>query len=371
MSVNPQFSVFLDLPANQRLNEYRIAAEKIGTLPEHIEKDLWTCHVLDALFNADASDRPRLLFKGGTSLSKVYDAIQRFSEDVDMTVFRQDIAFSGNTDPANPALSNNRRRKLVEALVGKTADFIQGALRLSLKENLYDDCTVRLDPDDAEGMTLLVEYDSLYETGTDSYVRPRVKIEGGARSALEPHSLQSVSPYIQSQLESIDLSVSGITTIAAERTFLDKLLILHGWHCGYRNEGRLPKEGQRLSRHYYDVGMMANTPIAENAIHNTALLRNVIDHAQMLFRRSWMKLDEIETDGIRLTPQDALHRSLETDYRLMRGMLFGDKPSFSTLVDYIEVLEKRLNEIILNKAHSMDVPVDLQDDSPIVIPPSP
>ena len=250
-------------------------------------------------------------------------------------------------------------------------NFIQGALRLSLKENLYDDCTVRLDPDDAEGMTLLVEYDSLYETGTDSYVRPRVKIEGGARSALEPHSLQSVSPYIQSQLESIDLSVSGITTIAAERTFLDKLLILHGWHCGYRNEGRLPKEGQRLSRHYYDVGMMANTPIAENAIHNTALLRNVIDHAQMLFRRSWMKLDEIETDGIRLTPQDALHRSLETDYRLMRGMLFGDKPSFSTLVDYIEVLEKRLNEIILNKAHSMDVPVDLQDDSPIVIPPSP
>lgn len=150
----------------------------------------------------DLSDSPRLLFKGGTSLSKVYDAIQRFSEDVDITVFRQDIEFSGNTDPANPALSNNQRRKLVEALVGRTADFIQSDLCLSLEESLHD-CRVRLDPDDTEGMTLLVEYDSLYETGADSYVRPRIKIEGGARSALEPHSLQSVSPYIQSQLEGI------------------------------------------------------------------------------------------------------------------------------------------------------------------------
>ena len=358
MSINPQFSAFLDLPANQRLNEYRIAADKIGTLPEHIEKDLWTCHVLDALFNADASDSPRLLFKGGTSLSKVYDAIQRFSEDVDITVFRQDIEFSGNTDPANPALSNNRRRKLVEALLGKTADFIQGDLCLSLEESLHD-CTVRLDPDDTDGVTLLVEYGSLYETGADSYVQPRIKIEGGARSALEPHSLQSVTPYIQSQLEGIDLSVSGITTIGAERTFLDKLLILHGWHCGYRDEGRLPKEGQRLSRHYYDVGIMANTAIAENAIHNTALFRNVIDHAQMLFRRSWMKLDEIETGGIRLAPQDALHKSLETDYRLMRGMLFGDKPSFSTLVDYIEILEKRVNECISGETNTLEVPTEI------------
>jgi len=191
------------------------------------------------------------------------------------------MEFSGNTDPANPALSNNQRRKLVEALVGKTADFIQGDLCLSLEESLHD-CRIRLDPDDSEGMTLLVEYDSLYETGADSYVQPRIKIEGGARSALEPHSLQSVSPYIQSQLEGYDLSVSGITTIAAERTFLDKLLILHGWHCGYRDEGRLPKEGQRLSRHYYDVGIMASTAIAENAIHNTALFRSVRSRANAL-----------------------------------------------------------------------------------------
>lgn len=131
------------------------------------------------------------------------------------------------------------------------------------------------------------------------------------------------------------------------------------WMRGYRDEGRLPKEGQRLSRHYYDVGIMANTAIAENAIHNTALFRNVIDHAQMLFRRSWMKLDEIETGGIRLAPQDALHKSLEIDYRLMGGMLFGDKPSFSTLVDYIEILEKRVNECISGETNTLVVPAEI------------
>ena len=342
MSINPEYGAFLGLPANRRIKEYEIVAEKIGTLPEYIEKDLWTCHVLDALFNADVSDRPRLLFKGGTSLSKVYDAIQRFSEDVDITVFRQDMEFAGDADPANPEMSNSRRRKLVERLVGKTAEYIQGDLRNTLLTGLHN-CHVLMDPEDSEGMTLLVEYDSLYDTGVGAYVQPRIKIEGGARSALEPHSLQSVSPYIQSQLEGYDLSVSGITTIAAERTFLDKLLILHGWHCGYRDEGRLPKEGQRLSRHFYDVGAMAMTSIAEKAINDPNLLNSVITHAQMLFHRGWMKLGEIGTDGIRLVPQDALYKSLETDYSLMRGMLFGDKPSFSTLVNRIEVLEKRLN----------------------------
>ena len=132
MSINPEYGAFLGLPANRRIKEYEIVAEKIGALPEYIEKDLWTCHVLDALFNADVSDRPRLLFKGGTSLSKVYDAIQRFSEDVDITVFRQDMEFAGDADPANPEMSNSRRRKLVERLVGKTAEYIQGDLRNTL-----------------------------------------------------------------------------------------------------------------------------------------------------------------------------------------------------------------------------------------------
>ena len=369
MSINQYFSAFLSLPDDERRTVYETAAENLQhTRDTYIEKDLWICHVLDALFNTETSGRPRLLFKGGTSLSKVYNVIQRFSEDVDITVFREDLGFTGDNDPANPELTNNQRRKLVDALVGKTAEFIQEELTEALRAGLHD-CRVRADPEDAEGMTLLVEYDSLYENTPESYVQPRIKIEGGARSALEPHSPQAVSPYIQTQLKDFNLSVPGITTIAAERTFLDKLLILHGWYCGYRDKGRLPREGQRLSRHYYDVARMATTAIAENAINNMALFTNVISHAQLLYRRGWMKLGEIETDGIRLVPQNELYARLETDYNNMQQMIFGDIPSFASLIENIRTLETRLNDDILGGMNSMGLPPEIKNATTVT--PSP
>ena len=330
MSVNPYFKTYLGLPDGERHIVFKATEEEMDTSLILIEKDFWTCHVLDALFNREMAREKRLLFKGGTSLSKAYNLIQRFSEDIDVVVFREDLGFVGNNDPANPSLGTKQRRRLVDALVNRTAEFIQGDLCNALQAGLRD-CQIRPDPMDSEGMTLFVEYDSLYGIGDESYVQPRIKIEGGARSALEPHCVQTVSPYIQSQLEDVDLSVPGIITIDAERTFLDKLLILHGWHCGYRDEGRLPAEGQRLSRHYYDIATMATTPTAENAINDTALFNNVLSHAQRLFRRGWMKLGEIATDGISLVPQDELYQSLEADYNAMQEMLFGNIPSFNQL----------------------------------------
>ena len=363
VNTNLQFDAVFNLSAAQRRHEYAVAAEKMGTRAKYIEKDLWTCHVLDVVFNAPLPDRPRLLFKGGTSLSKVYNAIQRFSEDIDITVFREDLGFVGDRDPANPELSNNRRRKLVDGLIAKTTDFIQGDLRCSLQSGLHG-CRVIADQNDSEGMTLLVEYDSVYEQIPDDYVKPVIRLEGGARSALEPHSLQSVSPYIQSQLTDIDLSVPGITAIAPARTFLDKLLILHGWYCGYRDQGRLPSEGQRLSRHYYDFATMTPTDIADRAIDDTDLFNNVISHAQRLFRRGWMKLGEINTEGIKLVPQEKLRKTLETDYNMMRGMLFGDIPSFSSLIEQLKPLELKLNESLLGETDSMEIQTDTVTKAP-------
>ena len=122
------------------------------------------------------------------------------------------------------------------------------------------------------------------------------------------------------------------------------MVILHGWYCGYRDEGRLPTDQHRLSRHYYDVATISATPIAEQAISNAGLLNNVIEHAKLFFRRGWMKLDEAVTDGLKIVPRDDLYKSLERDYNAMQEMLFGDIPSFSSIVDQITELEKRLNE---------------------------
>ncbi len=200
MSINPHFKSFLDLPDYERRTVFEATAESLNTLPRYIEKDFWVSHVLDGLYNAEAEGQPRILFKGGTSLSKVYNVIQRFSEDIDITVFCEDLGFIGENDPANPKLGTNERKRVINNINSKASAFIEDGLRNTLQANLHD-CHVAPDPDDKNGVTLHVEYVSLYEAGSEAYVQPRVKIEGGARSAVEPRSKHTTRPYIMSELD--------------------------------------------------------------------------------------------------------------------------------------------------------------------------
>ena len=347
MSINPHFQSFLDLPDDERRTVFEATAERLNTLPSYIEKDFWVCHVLDVLYNAETTSAPRLLFKGGTSLSKVYETIQRFSEDIDIVVFREDLGFVDENDPTNPDLGTKQRNRLIDAVNSKASTYIQNELSTSLQSDLPD-CELTADATDEIGMTLFIEYQSLYQSASEAYVQPRIKLEGGARSAVEPHSTHNIAPYIQSELDDYEFSVPNVITIDAERTFLDKVIILHGWHCGNRDEQRLPADQHRLSRHYYDVATISTTSIGEQAIKNLELLNSVITHAQMFFRRGWMKLDEILTDSLKIAPKDDLYKALEKDYTAMQEMLFGDVPSFSSVIEHISLLEERLNAEIHN-----------------------
>lgn len=340
--MNEELARFLLRDEQERRDVFEACAERLDTLPTYIEKDFWVCHALDGLYNGRVSDQPRLLFKGGTSLSKVFGAIQRFSEDIDIVVFRDDLGFTGDRDPTNQALGNKARKRLTEELSVAASHYIQGDLAVELRE-IFSNCTVVADPDDPDQSTLLVQYPSLYEAGSDAYVLPRVKLEGGARSALDPHALQRIAPYIAEELPGDNLSVEGLVTIDPERTLLEKVLILHGWYCGFRDEGRLPTDRNLLSRHYYDVGMMAPTAIADRAVADGELLDNVRDHALAFFRRGWMKLPEAIPGTIRLVPQDELRGRLATDYAAMQGMILGETPAFDALIEEIAVLEERLN----------------------------
>ena len=341
--MNPQFITFLELPEKERLAIFETSAERLNTLGSYIEKDFWVCYTLDAIYNNRPEDHPRILFKGGTSLSKVFEAIHRFSEDIDIVIFREDLGFSGENDPLNPELSNNARKKLVKAMNEKASNYITNDLANILKESLPG-CNVEQDPDAEDGMTLLVHYPSLYETDGDEYVTSRVKVEGGARSALDPHDVYSIIPYIQGDLEGQNFEVTNLRTIAAERTLLEKALILHGRYCGYRDENRLPSDQNRLSRHYYDVAMMASTDIATTAINDKDLFDNVIEHTQILFSSKWMKLDEILTDQLHLVPVDDLATQLKKDYSAMQGMILGESPKFEEIIEKIAEFEKRMNE---------------------------
>lgn len=273
---------FLALPQQARRDVIEAAANRLDTSPSYVEKDFWVCLVLDALFNHCPQGHPRLLFKGGTSLSKVFGLIERFSEDIDLVVFRDDLGFEGERDPtAASNLSNRKRKALFKKLQTACSEFIQGGLRTALAkrfDQLSVGCQVVLDEGDRDGQTLLVEYPTLYPSSEVSYVAPRVKIEAGARSALDPNQDCAVTAYIADELPDRLFKVGDIQVIAPERTYWEKLLLLHGTHCGFRDERRIPKDSNRISRHYYDAAMITATEVGRSALADTGLLDAVRNH---------------------------------------------------------------------------------------------
>jgi len=346
--MNPSFSRFLALPRVEKIDVFTATAQRIGTIPAYVEKDFWVCLVLDTLYNGLPVGHPKLLFKGGTSLSKAFDLIQRFSEDIDIVVFRHDLGFSGDRDPANPKseLPRKKREALFAELRDACSRYVHEKLRPSLAF-LFDEagiaCDIIIDHEDKDQQTLLANYESLFETTDLDYVPRRVKIESGARSALDPHADRTVSPFIAGDLPNWPFSVPNITTINPERTLWEKLLILHGSYCGYRDESRLPSDRDRPSRHYYDVAMIAATDIGRNALHDRSLNAAVREHNIIAFRQAWKKFEEAKPGTFRIVPQPELRQAIEKDYRAMQGMILGESPPFGWVLDQLAEIEKEVN----------------------------
>ena len=347
--MNKTFKSFLNLTEEDRKETFARTAKRLHTEVEYIEKDFWVCLVLDALYNGLPDGHPKLLFKGGTSLSKVFGLVQRFSEDIDIVVYRSDLGFEGERDPTVAAnLSNKKRKKLFEELRAACSNYIFTDLKTDLAklvDETSEGCCVYPDPRDGDRQTLLVEYPSLYTETDFAYVAPQVKVEGGARSALDPNSVHNITPYMADELPDWSFDVENITVSAPERTYLDKLLILHGIHCGYRDGGRLPRERGRISRHYYDVAMITGTETGRSALSDTALLDDVRTHNTIAFRQAWKKLEEAVPGSLRLVPQAEPLAVIEGDYAEMQKMMFGDAPDFRWIMEQVERAEAAINKI--------------------------
>jgi hypothetical protein len=343
--VNRAFKQFLDLSRQDRQDVFAAGAEDLDTLLTYVEKDFWVCLAPDILYNGLPSDYPRLLFKGGTSLSKAYKLIQRFSEDVDLTVFREDLGFEGDKDLTS--VSGKQQKKLSKEICKATCDYICKKLKDALEAALAtvsSGCTVIVDPEDSDQSTLLLLYPSLFTSDSEAYVKLRVKLEGGGRSALDPHESHAIQPFIASVLDGWDFGVPNIVTIRPERTFWDKVMILHGWHCGHRDDAnRLPDDRQRLSRHYYNVAMLYRAEIGKTALKNAVLREDVRQHTLTFFKRAWMKLEEAVPGSMRLVPGEGLLKALRADYQAMQGMMLGKTPDFQEILSALEEIETQIN----------------------------
>lgn len=327
---------------------FESVAGNLGTDPRYVEKDFWVCATLACLF-ANPETKDTLLFKGGTALAKCHDLIERFSEDIDIVVFRDALGFTGDRDPTSKDLEigSNERKRLFDELTTEASRFMAETLLESIAKSMTG-LPVKVVPSEEDPQTVLVSYESVFDMH-DGYVMPVVKIEGGARSAIDPHSMHAVQPYVMRELKDIDLSVAGVRAIAPERTFLDKLMVLHGLHCRVRdieNGGdkiAFLDDKNRLSRHYYDVHMLWQSGVGREAIQDASLFEDVRRHSLISFRRSWAKLEEAKPGTIQLVPQMSLESALARDYKEMSSMIMRDPPSFDSIIASIRQIEAEIN----------------------------
>ena len=330
---------------------FQSAAKRIGANPVHVEKDFWVCYTLDALYNRAGSD-VRLLFKGGTSLSKAWNLINRFSEDVDVTVFRGDVGF--DVDSAGlESLSSMKRRALLEHIRTACRDFVRGPLADRLDGIVAEDVaecglppgTIRIERDtnDPDAQSLFVAYRSVLPGG-EEYVDRRVLIESGAKSAVDPHATVDVVPYVAPDIEGLDVVARGIVTIEPKRTFGDKAVILHGINSWLERRGEVMRNGNRLSRHVYDMHCLLTRGVADEAMSDDGLVESCVRHARMFFNRSPLGLEAARPGSFAIAPRGELRTALRRDYDEMRAMIFGDPPAFDDMMASLAEVEERLND---------------------------
>lgn len=175
------------------------------------------------------------------------------------------------------------------------------------------------------------------------YVVPTVKIESGAKSAVDPHVDVVVRPYVDEDAPGLDLGVTNVTTVVPERTFWDKVVILHGLRQWYDRRGELRHGNQRVSRHYYDVFWLLNTKESAAWVADRGLAADCVRNARLFFDRPALGLSEAAPGSFTLVPTDAMREALARDYDAMKGMVFGPVPPLDDVLLRVAELEKQLN----------------------------
>jgi len=349
--MNPAFVTFLSAPPTDRRDAFLGAARRLGTAEQNIEKDFWVCWTLDALFNGAQAGGPRLLFKGGTSLSKAFGLIARFSEDIDITIFRDDLGQSASATELE-ALSGKKRRARLDAIKAASQAHVAGPLREELAGHLDDalgaaglprqGAQVELDSEDPDQQSLLVRYPQV-TAAAEGYIRPAVKIEAGAKSALDPNRATTIRPYIADDVVGMDLDVANVITVVPERTFWDKVVILHGLRQWFEMRGTLRAGGQRVSRHYYDLYRLLESDAGRRAANDGDLALDCVGHARMFFNSHDLHLETAAPGSFTLSPSHKMATELARDYAAMAGMIFGEVPAFEAVLARIARFEREVN----------------------------
>ncbi len=331
------------LSEGQKRSYCEQAQARLGLSPTAIEKDFWVCWTLKTLFNLPDWGA-RFTFKGGTSLSKCWKLIERFSEDIDIVIDRSFLGFGREADPRAATAHKERSRRLKalrEVCRSRIQQELQPALRMRISESLpaFMGWSLQADSEDPDGQTLLLHYPSVF-AGLGAYVRPVVRIELGARSDTEPKESAEVRPYLSEAFpESFPHGSCLVQAVSPERTFWEKAMLLH--EETFRPAGKARK--LYLARHYYDIWSLIVKGVARKAAANPELFGRVAAHREVFFRQNWVDYGTLRRGSLRLVPAEKHLPEWRRDYSAMSEMVFGDFPSFEEMLRVVGEFEKEFN----------------------------
>ncbi|WP_458758595.1 nucleotidyl transferase AbiEii/AbiGii toxin family protein [Afipia sp. TerB] len=336
-------------PAADRAALFNEAGAARGLAIAIIEKDFWVCWTLKRLFGIQGEGSPGLVFKGGTSLSKAYAAIRRFSEDIDLSFDRADLGYEGERNPEE-APSRKKADRLIENLVADIEKHIATAVLPRLTEAVAGE----LGPADQAGWSLAIEprhpqnlifeYPSSLAAGDYAgfaYMSRRVKLEFGARGDPWPIEKRQIESYAAQEFPDLFADPAcTVDVLALRRTFWEKATALHAEH---HREPQSPTPPY-FSRHYYDLATLADEQEGKEAMKDGDLLKQVADHKSVFFRAAWASYGTARVGTLRLSPHPDRIADLRADYRKMAPMMFDDPPpTFDEILVRIAKLEKQIN----------------------------
>jgi hypothetical protein len=329
---------FLRLKAQEQSQIYRALASQLARSPAVLEKDVWVCWVLQTLFTMPG--RLPMAFKGGTSLSKVFGTIARFSEDVDITLDYRglDISF----DPFAEGVSKTRLKKFSEDLKSFVRDHVHDVVASHFQKMLeteFDAEAFRLEVSD-DGEKLRVHYPTVLEA-PGNYMGNSVLIEFGGRNISEPNEEHEVRPDIAEFVADLEFPHSTIRVLSPVRTFWEKATLIHV-EC-QRDEFRASVS--RLSRHWYDLAMLTGLVHGQTAMKDRAVLADVVRHKKVFYNAGYANYDACLLGQLKLIPSDIALVALRDDFQRMidAGMFIGDPPAFDFIVDRLRALEATIN----------------------------
>lgn len=320
----------VNLTQQERNELFSETAYLMNTTNAIVEKDFWVVWVLSKIF---AHDRLKkiLKFKGGTSLSKVYNLIGRFSEDIDLILDWREVI---KETPYKE--TKNKQDRFNKATNESSKEYIQNELLPLVKKILTPICSCSIDTINNDAIN--IKYPSAFD---DEYLRAEILLEIGSLASWTPSDIFEISSYASDKFPQLFRNrYIKVSTILAKRTFWEKATILHQ----ESNRDKSKKMPIRYSRHYYDLAMMTKSTVKDEALKDIKLLNEVVEFKKRFYLNNWADYDSAKVGSLKLLPAQYRYSELEKDYKNMQNMIFDKNLTFEEIIDTLKELEKEINQ---------------------------